>query len=74
MRALRNNQINVEEGMLIRQLCDGGLLRQAQGGLFYERDWKGWSIEQLMNALPEYIDWYNGKRIKVSLGGLSPVR
>lgn len=42
--------------------------------LFYERDWKGWSIEQLMNALPEYIDWYNGKRIKVSLGGLSPVR
>lgn len=41
---------------------------------FYERDWEGWTIEQFMEALDEYIDWYNEKRIKVSLGGMSPMQ
>ena len=41
---------------------------------FYGNDWRGWSIEQFMGALDDYIDWYNEKRIKVSLGGLSPVQ
>ena len=41
---------------------------------FYGNDWRGWSIEQFMGALDDYIDWCNEKRIKVSLGGLSPVR
>ena len=39
---------------------------------FYGRDWKGWSIERFMEALGDYINWYNEKRVKVSLGGLSP--
>jgi len=41
---------------------------------FYGRDWKGWSTERFMEALGEYIDWYNKKRIKVSLGGMDPVQ
>lgn len=39
---------------------------------FYGRDWKGWSIGRFMEALDGYIEWYNEKRIKVSLGDLSP--
>lgn len=39
---------------------------------FYGRDWKGWSIGRFMEALDDYIEWYNERRIKVSLGGLSP--
>ena len=39
---------------------------------FYGRDWKGWSIEQFVEALDDYIKWYNEERIKLSLGGLSP--
>ena len=34
---------------------------------FYGRDWKGWSIERFMEALGDYINWYNEKRVKVSL-------
>ncbi len=40
---------------------------------FYGRDWSGWSIDGFMDALDEYIRWYNEKRIKISLGGLSPL-
>lgn len=41
---------------------------------FHGNDWRGWSIERFMGALDDYIDWYNEKRIKVSLGGLGPVQ
>lgn len=41
---------------------------------FYGRDWSGWSIGELMDALDDYIRWYNEDRIKMSLGGMSPVR
>lgn len=48
------------------------------GGLkvefFYGRDWRGRSIGRFVEALGEYIDWYNEKRIEVSLGGLSPAQ
>lgn len=41
---------------------------------FYGRDWSGWSIHGFMDALDEYIHWYNEERIKLSLGGMSPMR
>ena len=31
------------------------------------------SIEALQRGLGEYIDYYNNKRIKLGLGGMSPV-
>ncbi|MCM3565268.1 IS3 family transposase, partial [Hydrogenophaga intermedia] len=40
---------------------------------FYPRDWQSATIEQFMQALDAYIRWYNEKRIKISLGSLSPV-
>ncbi|EHO7055955.1 IS3 family transposase [Escherichia coli] len=39
--------------------------------MYYRRDYK--SVEELENAVNEYITYWNQKRIKLSLGGLSPV-
>ena len=41
---------------------------------FYGRDWKGWTIERFKDELDSYIRWYNEERIKLSLGGMSPVQ
>jgi len=32
------------------------------------------SIDQLEKAIVEYIDYYNNRRIKLKLNGLSPVQ
>jgi putative transposase len=47
------------------------LLRKAENGLFYPRDWKATTIEQFIEVVDSYIRWYNEKRIKISLGSLS---
>ncbi|KGH10959.1 integrase [Comamonas thiooxydans] len=41
--------------------------------LFYPNNWQSTTIEQFIEAVDAYIRWYNEKRIKVSLGLLSPV-
>ena len=41
--------------------------------LFYPRNWQGTTIEQFIEVVDSYIRWYNGKRIKISLGSLSPI-
>lgn len=41
--------------------------------LFYQRDWKGTTIEQFIKVVESSIRWYNEKRIKISLGPLSPI-
>lgn len=41
---------------------------------FYGRDWKGWTTERFKDELDSYIRWYNEERIKLSLGGMSPVQ
>lgn len=40
---------------------------------FYRRDWRNTSIEQFIPMLDAYVRWYNEKRIKLSLGSLSPL-
>jgi transposase InsO family protein len=40
---------------------------------FYYRSWQGVSIKQFMDELNSYLIWYNEKRIKMSLGALSPM-
>lgn len=32
------------------------------------------SVQELIQELEEYIDWYNNRRIKEKLNGLSPVQ
>ncbi|BEP95401.1 hypothetical protein GmRootA79_37850 [Acidovorax sp. A79] len=41
--------------------------------LFYPRDWKGTTIEQFIEVVDSHIRLYNEKRIKISLGSLSPI-
>jgi putative transposase len=40
--------------------------------LFYPRNWTATTVEQFIEIVNSYIHWYNEKRIKISLGGLSP--
>ncbi|SDJ53910.1 Integrase core domain-containing protein, partial [Paraburkholderia steynii] len=40
---------------------------------FHPRDWRATTVEQFIEVLDSYMHWYNAKRIKVSLGALSPL-
>jgi transposase InsO family protein len=53
--------------------CEG-FFGRLKTELFYPRNWQGISIEQFIEMIDSYIRWYNEKRIKISLGSLSPVK
>jgi transposase InsO family protein len=40
---------------------------------FYNRDWRGVSVESFIDQLDEYLRWYSEERIKMSLKGMSPL-
>lgn len=40
---------------------------------FYNHSWRDVSIEEFITALDDYLVWYCNKRIKIGLGGLSPM-
>lgn len=52
--------------------CEGffGILKNE---MFYDRDWESVSIQEFIFKLNEYIIWFKEKRIKMSLGGVSPM-
>jgi transposase InsO family protein/transposase-like protein len=52
--------------------CEG-FFGRLKAELFYPRDWKATTIEQFIQVVDSYIRWYNEKRIKISLGSLSPI-
>ena len=52
--------------------CEG-LFGRIKNEMFYNRSWQGVSLEEFMDRLDRYLHWYNDDRIKMSLGGLSPV-
>ncbi|MEO9150606.1 MAG: IS3 family transposase, partial [Burkholderiaceae bacterium] len=51
--------------------CEG-FFGRLKTEMFYPRNWQSTSVEQFTQALDSYIRWYNEKRIKISLGSLSP--
>lgn len=51
--------------------CEG-LFGRLKNEMFYNRDWTGVSIQEFIDILNEYLIWYNEKRIKISLGNMSP--
>lgn len=53
--------------------CEG-FFGRLKNEMFYRRDWKSTTINQFINQLNDYINWYNNKRIKLSLDGLSPIQ
>jgi transposase InsO family protein/transposase-like protein len=52
--------------------CEG-FFGRLKTEFFYSRNWKTTSIEQFIKEVDAYIRWYNEKRIKISLGSLSPL-
>ena len=53
--------------------CEG-LFGRIKNEMFYNRSWAGVSIESFMVKIDNYLQWYNEKRIKLSLGGMSPAQ
>ena len=51
--------------------CEG-LFGRLKNEMFYNRDWTGVSIQEFIDILNEYLVWYNEKRLKISLGNMSP--
>ena len=41
--------------------------------MFYNRNWDNTSIEEFIQEVNQYMNWYRADRIKLSLGGLSPL-
>jgi hypothetical protein len=41
--------------------------------MFYTRSWDGVSVDEFVTELDSYIRWSNVERIKLSLGGKSPI-
>jgi transposase InsO family protein len=52
--------------------CEG-FFGRLKTEMFYHKDRKDITIEQFIQAIDSYICWYNEKRIKISLGSLSPL-
>ena len=53
--------------------CEG-FFGRLKNEFYYYRDWKGVTIEEFSKRLNKYIRNYNEKRVKQSLGWLSPVQ
>ena len=52
--------------------CEG-FFGRLKNEFFYKRKWNNITAQDFMKQLNDYIVWYNEKRIKQSLGYLSPV-
>ncbi len=52
--------------------CEG-FFGRLKTELFYPRSWQDVSVDQFIGTVDAYIRWYNEKRIKISLGSMSPV-
>ena len=53
--------------------CEGFFGRM-KNEIFYGRDWQGISLAEFKALINRYLHWYNEDRIKMSLGGMSPVQ
>jgi len=52
--------------------CEG-FFGRLKNEMFYGYSWAGVTINQFIEQLDKYIKWYAEKRIKLSLGGMSPL-
>lgn len=51
--------------------CEG-FFGRLKNEMYYNRTWADTTMTRFIEVVDEYIRWYNQKRIKLSLGGLSP--
>ena len=52
--------------------CEG-FFGQLKNEMFYNRNWNHTTTNSFIAKLDKYIHWYNKERIKMSLGGMSPL-
>ena len=52
--------------------CEG-LFGRLKNEMFYGEKWDKISVEEFISIINQYMQWYRDKRIKLSLGGLSPM-
>lgn len=52
--------------------CEG-FFGRIKNEFFYGRNWRNSSLESFIDQLDKYLEWYNEERIKMSLGGMSPM-
>jgi transposase InsO family protein len=52
--------------------CEG-VFGRIKNEMFYNRSWMGVSLTDFIDILNDYLHWYNEKRIKLSLGAMSPL-
>lgn len=52
--------------------CEG-FFGRLKNEMYHHRNWTNTTIDQFVQKVDAYIHWYNESRIKLSLGGLSPV-
>ncbi|KMK64481.1 IS3 family transposase [Puniceibacterium sp. IMCC21224] len=52
--------------------CEG-FFGRLKTEFFYPRDWRAFTAAQFIDEVDAYIRWYNETRIKMSLGGRSPI-
>ena len=53
--------------------CEG-FFGRVKNEMYYGRNWSTTTLEDFICFLDRYIRWYNEKRIKISLGAMSPVK
>lgn len=51
-----------------------GFFGRLKNEMFYCCSWEGISIDDFIREVDSYIHWYNEKRIKMSLGAMSPLQ
>ncbi len=59
------------KGNCLDNACAENFFGLLKTELLYLQDFE--SVEHFISELHEYIDWYNTKRIKLKLNGMSPV-
>lgn len=52
--------------------CEG-FFGRLKNEMYYDREWNDVSIEKSIALVDGYVRWKNHSRIKLSLGGLSPL-
>ncbi len=52
--------------------CEG-FFGRIKSEMFNNRSWNGVSIKEFIDILDKYLVWYNERRIKLSLGAISPI-
>jgi transposase InsO family protein len=65
--------LNVQERLFSRQRSLRGLLRAVDERVLLRKIVAGVSIEEFIRRLDHYLRWYIEERIKMSLGGRSPM-